>query len=104
MSREYRGKRIVVWPAYIDATLSRSEGRKIARKEAVRKPRVEEIVEAAKKLDLNPEVEDARYPRQWWVQKQRVIVDKKGGKLEILRMIAREIENMRKKKAMLERR
>ncbi len=100
VSREYRGKRIVLWPANIDSTLSRSEGRKIPRKEAVRKPRVEEIVEAAKRLGLNPSVEDARYPRKWWEQKQRVVVDRAGmSKIEVLKMIAREVERLREEKA-----
>ena len=104
MSREYKGKRIVVWPAYIDSTRSRGEGRKIARREAVPRPRIEEIVEAAERLGLNPEVEDARYPRSWWEDRQRVIVDKMGSKLETLRAIAAEIRRIREEKRMIRRR
>lgn len=98
MSRELKGKRIILWPVNIDAAASRSEGRKIAKKYAVRRPRVEEIVEAAKRLGLNPEVEDARYPRQWWQQRQRIIVDKMGSKLETLKTIAKEIEKLREER------
>jgi signal recognition particle subunit SRP19 len=101
MSREYRGKRIVVWPIYIDSTASRGEGRKIPLSSAVRKPRVEEIVEAAERLGLHPEVEDARYPRQWWEQRKRVIVDKVGSKLKTLKMIAEEIKKIREEKKRL---
>ena len=98
MSKEYRGKRVVVWPIYLDSTASRSEGRKVPMSYAVRKPRVEEIVEAAERLGLNPEVEEARYPRRWWEQKKRVIVDKVGSKLNTLKMIAEEVKKLRQER------
>ena len=98
MSREYRGKRVVVWPVYIDSSASRGEGRKIPLRDAVRRPRVEEIVEAAERLGLHPEVEEARYPRNWLDQKKRVIVDKAGSKLETLRLIAREVARLREER------
>ncbi len=98
MSREYRGKRIVVWPIYLDASASRGEGRKIPLRDAVRRPRVEEIVEAAERLGLNPEVEEARYPRQWWEQRKRVIVDKVGSKLKTLKLLAAEIKKLREER------
>jgi len=103
LSREYRGRRVVVWPAYIDATLSRGEGRKVPIRDAVRKPRVDEIVEAAKRLGLNPEVEDAKHPRRWWEQRQRVIVDKLGSKLETLRAVAAEVRRIREERKRLHR-
>ena len=98
LSREYRGKRVVVWPAYLDASLSRGEGRKLPRREAVRRPRIEEIVEAAERLGLNPVVEEAEYPRRWWEQRRRVVVDKMGSKLETLRAIAAEIRRLRERR------
>ncbi len=104
MSREYRGRRIVVWPTNIDSTRSRGEGRKIPRRDAVPRPRVEEIVEAAERLGLHPEVEDARYPRRWWEDRQRVVVDKMGSKLETLKAIAAEIRRIREERKMVRRR
>jgi len=98
VSRKLAGRRVVLWPVNIDAAASRGEGRKIPAREAVRRPRVEEIVEAAERLGLNPVVEDARYPRRWWEQRQRIIVDKKGSKLETLKMIAREVKKIREEK------
>ncbi len=98
MSKEYRGKRVVLWPANIDSTASRSEGRKIPLRDAVRKPRADEIVEAAQRLGLNPVIEKARYPRKWWEQTTRIVVDKAGSKLETLKMIAREIRKLREEK------
>ncbi|BEP18235.1 signal recognition particle subunit SRP19/SEC65 family protein [Pyrofollis japonicus] len=98
MSKEYRGKRVVLWPVNIDSSASRGEGRKIPLRDAVRKPRVEEIVEAARRLGLNPVVEEARYPRKWWEQTKRIIVDKAGSKLETLRRIAAEVKRLREEK------
>ncbi len=98
MSREYRGRRVVLWPINIDASASRREGRKVPLRYAVRKPRVEEIVEAARMLGLNPVVEDARYPRRWWEQRQRVVVDKLGSKLKTLIEIAKAVRELRERR------
>ncbi|MET1128317.1 MAG: signal recognition particle protein Srp19 [Thermoproteota archaeon] len=98
MSRRYQGKRVVVWPAYIDATKTRREGRKLPLSESIRRPRVDEIVEAARRLGLNPEVEQARYPRDWLEERERVVVDKRGSKLETLRLIAREVAKLREER------
>ena len=103
LSREFRGKRIVLWPINIDASASRKEGRKIPLKHAIRKPRVEEVVEAAKRLGLDPQVEEARYPRKWWEQKQRIVVDKMGSKLKTLIAIAEEIKRLREEKRLRHR-
>ena len=89
----------MLWPVNIDAAASRGEGRKVPRSIAVRRPRVEEIVEAARRLGLNPVVEDSRYPRKWWEQKQRIIVDKMGSKLETLKAIAEMVKKLREQKA-----
>jgi len=95
LGRERRGKRVVVWPCYIDETLSRSEGRKIAKSKAVKKPTVEEIRLAAQLLNLNPEVESSAYPRMWWDAKARVVVDKVASKRRILELIAAKIQELR---------
>ncbi len=98
MSRDYREKRVVVWPAYIDATLSRKMGRRVPRSVAVPNPTVEEIVEAASQLGLNPVIEDSPYPRAWWKYRQRVVVDKTGPKQQVLRKIAEKIKEIRREK------
>ena len=98
-SREYKGKRIVVWPIYLDATVPRSKGRRVPIRIAVKNPRVEEIVRAAQALGLDPIVEDKSYPRQWWSEGRRVTVLKKGSKLQTLKLIAETIRGMRSKRA-----
>ncbi|MCD6488715.1 MAG: signal recognition particle protein Srp19 [Desulfurococcales archaeon] len=98
MSREYKNRRIVIWPSYIDSSLSRKNGRRVSKMDGVSNPTIEEIVEAARQLDLNPVIENSPYPRLWWRVKQRVIVDKKYNKQEILRRIASKIKDLRKSK------
>jgi len=96
LSREYKGKKIVVYPQYLDSTKSRKEGRRLSLKYAVSSPRIDEIVEAAESLGLNPVVEeDKKYPRNWWLSTGRVVVDKQGSKLNTLKLIAEKIRKIR---------
>ncbi|MEB3806378.1 MAG: signal recognition particle protein Srp19 [Desulfurococcales archaeon] len=98
MSRDYKGRYTVVYPSYIDSRLPRRLGRKIPRELAVPGPRLDEIYEAAKELGLEPIVdEDASYPRTWFHERGRVIVEKKYSKLDILKNISKYIINKRKK-------
>lgn len=90
-----KGK-LVIWPAYIDQTKSRSSGRIISRKNAVKEPHLNEIKEAARQLGLNPEVEPEKaYPKSWWEVSGRVLIDDKGPKSVIAKQIALAIKKMR---------
>ncbi len=95
MMMKEKGK-LVIWPAYIDQTKSRSSGRIISRKSAIKEPHLNEIKEAAIKLGLNPEVEPEKaYPKFWWEVSGRVLVDDKGPKSVIAKQIASAIKKMR---------
>lgn len=96
MSREHKGKRIVIWPSYIDELATRGTGRKIGKALSVKRPSVEEIRQAAASLGLEPVVEEKRYPRSWWMTTARVVVNKVGSKRKTLEMIAKRIREMRK--------
>jgi len=98
LSREFKGRKIVIYPQYLNSKLSRSEGRRIPLNIAVPNPSIDEILKAAEDLGLNPVYEDdKRYPRNWWMVKGRVIVDKKNySKARILRMIAIKIREYRR--------
>lgn len=96
LGRERRGKKIVVWPSYIDESTPRSMGRKISKLKAVRKPTVEEIRVAAQALNLNPVVEQSKYPKAWWEVQARVLVDKVAPKRRVLELIALKIAELRR--------
>jgi len=98
LSREYRGRKVVVYPSYLDSSLTRKQGRRIPASLSVPSPSIEEIFQAALKLGLNPVLEkDKAYPGQWWV-KGRVLVDKNAEKHNLLIRIAKEIKENRSRK------
>ena len=100
MSKDYRGERIVIYPAYLDKRLSRRLGRRVPLDIAVLSPRLEDIVRAARELGLDPIVdENSRYPRVWYRYRGRVIVLKKSRKQDILRDISKKINEYRRKRA-----
>lgn len=86
----------IIWPVYIDSQKTKREGRRISRKDGVPSPKLREISSAAKKLHLNPEVENNKfYSRSWWESSGRVSVDKNMAKREILKKISNIIKGMR---------
>jgi signal recognition particle subunit SRP19 len=95
MMMKDRGK-LVIWPAYIDKTKSRKDGRIVSRKTSVESPTIKEINKAAAKLGMNPEVEaDKAYPRSWWEDKGRVLIDNTAPKTHHCRRICSTIKEMR---------
>ena len=56
----------VIWPAYLDAGLSRSEGRRVSKALAVSEPTVDEIARAVQQVGYDAVIErDATYPREY---------------------------------------
>ncbi len=80
----------------LEATRTRSEGRKIAQGLAVKDPILDEIAEAAGNLGLHPTIEHTQHPNG---SKGRVLVDKKNSKIKTLKMIADEIRKIRKEES-----
>ncbi|MEF8878963.1 MAG: signal recognition particle subunit SRP19/SEC65 family protein [Candidatus Thermoplasmatota archaeon] len=82
----------VVWPIYFDKNVSRKLGRKVSKKQAVENPKAEDVVKAAKKLDLQPVLEkNKRYPSHHWKKTGRVLVEKKWEKSKTLKKIANRL-------------
>ncbi|MCX8174396.1 MAG: signal recognition particle subunit SRP19/SEC65 family protein [Thermoplasmata archaeon] len=93
MLREKKGF-LVVYPEYIDAGLSRNEGRKLKRELCIQNPTVDNIAHALKKLKIEHEVEkDKHYPSDAYRKRGRVLVKKTGSKLEILVKIAKVLRS-----------
>lgn len=88
--------KLIIWPAYIDSEKTKKEGRRISKKDAIPSPKLREISNAARKLKLNPEVENNKfYSRSWWESPGRVTIDKNMPKREILVKISNLIKGMR---------
>lgn len=79
----------VIYPIYFDKSVSRLNGRKVAKKYAIEKPKAEDISKAAKSLGLSPILEnEVAHPSRYWKKEGRVLVDKKDSKSKLLVQIA----------------
>ncbi|RLF68514.1 MAG: signal recognition particle protein Srp19 [Thermoplasmata archaeon] len=88
-----RDSRIVLYPEYFDRNLSRKEGRRTPLKLSVPSPDARALFDAAGALGLDPILENERhYPRTWYMRRGRVLVEKKGSKCSIIRMVAEELK------------
>ena len=86
--------RIIIYPAYFNAHYSRREGRRVARNHAF-EAKLDTIIRAVKELGYEFEVEeDKRYPRFWWKERGRVIIETDEPKTEVIRKIAKKIRNL----------
>lgn len=88
----------VVWVSNLEAKKTRAEGRKIAKRLAVPNVRLQEIVQACKELGLNFEVENKKYPRSWWEEGGRVVIEGGKSKTKLMTEIASKILEIRERK------
>lgn len=57
---------IRVYPEYFDSSLTRSEGRRVSRRQALENPTLGELKISAEKLNFSVEYQkETAYPRQW---------------------------------------
>lgn len=84
--------RFVLWPAYFDRSRSRADGRRVPDAMAVREPDASWVENAARKLGLDPEVEEkAVHPSVPYEKVGRVLVAKKGSKEQVLKQVAQRM-------------
>ncbi|MCS7143837.1 MAG: signal recognition particle protein Srp19 [Archaeoglobaceae archaeon] len=88
----------VIWTANLDAKKTRAEGRKIAKRFAVPNIRLQELAEACKELRLNFKVENKKYPRNWWEEGGRIVVEGNANKSKLMIEIASKVLEMREKR------
>ena len=87
----------VIWPAYFDADLTRSQGRRVPEDLAVSQPSVEEIAKAVQQVGYDAVVErDVAYPREHYTERGRVLVkDAEDSKNDIVQAVAAYVTTMR---------
>jgi signal recognition particle subunit SRP19 len=87
--------RVVLWPCYFDAQLSRAQGRRVPADAAVRGPDARFIEVAAKRLQLDPVVEEAaRHPSIPYERSGRVLVAKRQAKQQAILEVGRKMHEM----------
>ncbi|MFB6170106.1 MAG: signal recognition particle subunit SRP19 [Haloarculaceae archaeon] len=87
----------VIWPAALDAALSRGEGRRINRELAVEEPTVDEIARAVQQVGYDAVIErDKTYPRGRDAR-GRVLVQNAddAGKSDLLQAVAAYVAALR---------
>ncbi|TFF69454.1 MAG: signal recognition particle protein Srp19 [Promethearchaeota archaeon] len=89
---------IIYWPQYFEAKRSRADGRRVPKKFAVDKVKPSDIALAAKRLGYNVQQENIyKYPKTWWDDSGRVLIDTKGKKKsKVLIEIAKELKKGKK--------
>lgn len=84
--------KFIIYPVYFDKSLSRSEGRRIPIRDAIDKPSIEDLANAANSLGLHPVLEkNVAHPSIHWKQQGRLLVDKKKSKETVLKQIAKRL-------------
>jgi signal recognition particle subunit SRP19 len=82
----------IIWPAYFDSGKTRMEGRRVPKNMAVQSPKILEIQEAAAKLGLEHEtVPDKGYPKTPWNKAGMLLVEKKGSKEQVIKVLAKQL-------------
>ncbi|MFC6732646.1 MULTISPECIES: signal recognition particle subunit SRP19 [unclassified Haladaptatus] len=80
----------VIWPAYLDAALTRSEGRRVPEDLAVENPTVDEIAKAVQQVGYDAVIErDKAYSREFETR-GRVLVKNAddAGKSDLVQAVA----------------
>ena len=89
--------KMVVWSAALDSTKSRSQGRCLAKSQAIQAPRVDELENAAKKLSYDPQPSPhSALPSHWWEKTGYILVTRRDkARSKVLRDLAAEIRKIR---------
>ena len=87
--KEY--ERYVVWLDYFNSELRRSQGRRIPLSSATKAPKLEDLEEACRKLNLQPGPQRARYPGSAWRESGYVSIRKEKPKQGLILKIAKEL-------------
>ena len=89
--------KMVVWSAALDSTKSRSQGRCLAKSQAIQAPRVDELENAAKKLSYDPQPSPhSALPSHWWEKTGYILVTRRDkARSKVLKDLAAEIRKIR---------
>ncbi|MCJ7423825.1 signal recognition particle protein Srp19 [Candidatus Bathyarchaeota archaeon] len=89
-------EKVIMWPAYFDATKTRKNGRRVPRNLAVSSPKVSEIKDATDRLHRDCElVLDAAYPKMPWLKTGMALVKKNRSKDYTIQEITAQLLKIR---------
>ena len=91
--KEY--ERHVLWLEYFNSERKRKEGRRVPLSSATRDPKIEELGEACRRLNLQPVAQAARYPSSAGRESGYVSVSKASPKQALVLRVAKELTVVR---------
>lgn len=82
-----------IYPCYFDASLTRKEGRRVSKTDAIEQPNLQRISRAAKAAGLLVAEEDATssHPARWFAREGRMRIEYEGSKEELLKKISAKL-------------
>ena len=93
--------KLVIWPIYFDAAISRKDGRMVSIQDAVNDPNLDMLITAALKSGFKPEIErEKKHPKTWHQEDAsgRILISRNGSKSVALKKIAMSMKSKYKKK------
>lgn len=91
---------LIVWPAHLDSSKTRRQGRRLPVSRAVKQPSLKEVSQAAMSLGYSPESkEKAALSGSPWEKTGYVTIKRTGQRSIVLKGIASEIVKTRQKEA-----
>ncbi|MEM4554113.1 MAG: signal recognition particle subunit SRP19/SEC65 family protein [Ignisphaera sp.] len=88
-------KNRIIWLPYLDCSLKRKYGRRVSLNTCIDNPKPDEVLEVCKKLGLECNYVEKKYPRVWFKNTGFVVVKTSGKKSDIVKSIARELKILR---------
>ena len=79
----------VIWLDYFNSSYSRSQGRRVSRNRSIKNPVLPDLLEAAKRLNLNPVGHEVIHPKRSSVNSGYISIDKKNKKTTVLQDLAK---------------
>lgn len=80
--------RCVLWLEYFNSSVSRKKGRRVPTNQAVKSPKLQELLEAARRLEYNPQSVEAFHPRRFPNPSGYVSIQKLKRKSDSIKEIA----------------
>lgn len=87
---------MIIYPSYIDQTLTKKQGRRISKKNSVPTPKLKEIGAALERLGIDHELQKDRcYPKKPYEKEGRILIQDLRHKQGLLKKISKEVKRIR---------
>jgi len=85
----------ILYPCYFNASIPRSQGRRVPHQEGVKGPSVADIGRALKKIGIRFRAEEHHHPAHWMRHEGRIITEWKDSKSALIKKVAKQMGGKR---------